>query len=122
MTDDGWIVIPNWERFQHYGDRGPIWIKLYTELNSQDDYRGLTYSERGLLTSLWCEYARSNGQLRRADVSGRTGQHTRPRQLEALVQAGFIEISASKPLALRYKLASPRALAREEKKKSREEK
>ena len=34
---DGWIVIPNWEKFQHYTDRNPPWVKLYTELNRRDE-------------------------------------------------------------------------------------
>ena len=43
MTD-GWIVIPNWDKFQHYKDRDPVWIKLYLELNSRDDWRRLTFA------------------------------------------------------------------------------
>ena len=56
MTD-GWIVIPNWDKFQHYKNRGPVWIKLYTELRDRDEWRHLTLAARGLLASIWIEYA-----------------------------------------------------------------
>jgi hypothetical protein len=112
MTDaDLWVVIPNWERFQHYTDRNPAWIKVYTELNSRDDFRALTWAERGLLLSIWCEYALANGLLRQSDVGPRCGASTRRQHWASLNDAGFIQLSASKPLALR---ARARALAREE--------
>ncbi len=107
---DGWIIVPHWERFQHYRDRGPAWIKLYSELNSSDEWRALTYALRGLCTSIWIEYARSRGALPVRDLGARCGQRVDSRALEALNHAGFITFSASKPLAHD---ASPRALARE---------
>ena len=117
--DDMWIVVPNWSRFQHYKDRDPTWIKVYANLNSDDKWCRLSASQRGLLVSVWVEYARADGVLRvprMRDVMGqacdRYGNFTK--QLESLNHAGLIELSASKPLALRYQRASPR---REEKRK-----
>lgn len=96
---DQWIVIPNWERHQHYKDRSVPWIKLYTELNRRDDWRRLTHAERGLLCSIWLEYAAANGVLRLADVTGRVGQRTRNRHVNLLVEAGWLSLLSSKPLA-----------------------
>jgi hypothetical protein len=106
---DGYVVVPHWERFQHYGDREPNWIKVYTELNHRDDWRELTYAARGLLVSLWVEYASARGVIRARDVHARCGQRVTQRTWDLLLEAGWIEVSASKPLAL----TRARALARE---------
>lgn len=99
--NERWIVIPGWDKFQHYKDRNPAWIKVYTELESRDEWRQLTLAERGLLVSIWLEYARSNSPLRASDLHALVSAPTRTQHLEALNHAGFIEVSASKPLAQR---------------------
>lgn len=108
---DGWIVIPNWSRFQHYKDRNPSWIKVYTELNSRAEWLSLTWQQRGVLVTIWAEFARAHGTVRVSDVSRLCHQPLRTRHLEALIDAGFIEVSASRPAST---VASPHALAREE--------
>ena len=92
-----WIVIPNWEKFQHYKDRDPSWIKLYTELEHRDDWLHLTLAERGLLVCIWIEYTLRNGELRSADLPSFVLQKIPRRSLDSLQAAGFIEVSASKP-------------------------
>lgn len=113
MTDR-WIVVRNWERFQHYSDRVPSWIKNYVELMSDDAYLGLTLSARGVLHGIWLEYAASRGQLPgdASTLTRRLGQKVPRATLESLSDAGFIEFVASKPLAQRYQVASSRARAR----------
>jgi hypothetical protein len=98
----GWIVVRNWERFQHYRDRDPLWIKNYTALLANEDYLRLPAATRGLLHGLWIAYGASNGQLpnNTRSLSSRLRQRVTKRQLELLNHAGFIEVSASKPLAL----------------------
>jgi len=108
VSDGEWIVIPNWDKFQHYTDRDPVWIKVYTELNSRDDFLELTPSGRGLLLTIWLEYARSRGRLRVKTVLLLCGPHSRYAHLKPLVDAGYIQLSAS-----------PRALAREEVKREK---
>jgi hypothetical protein len=110
-----WIVIPHWhgkngkDGFQHYRDRDPVWVKAYTRLMRDDDYLRLTLAERGLLLGLWLEYASTDGQLLgdSRSLARRLAQKITTKQLERLNHAGFIEFSASKPLALRYQHASP---------------
>ncbi len=107
-----WIVIPRWdgkEGFQHYRDRDPVWIKNYRSLLTSEEYIGLTMSERGVLHGLWLEYASSNRAIRghTATLTRRLGQRVTSAHLKALNDAGFIEFSASKPLARRYPDASP---------------
>jgi hypothetical protein len=98
-----WIVIPNWDKFQHYKDRTPPWIKLYTELNSSDAWLSLTDAERGLLVTIWVEYARSRGDLKASRVPAARAQKNRRRGFERLNDAGFIQLSASRPLAPKRK-------------------
>jgi len=109
---DGWIVIPNWRRFQHYKDRNPKWIKVYTELMYDPAFLGLTMPQRGLLISLWLEYANSRRSVpeESSKISRMVGQRVRKDTLKALSDAGFIEVSASKPLAKRYQPARPELL------------
>jgi hypothetical protein len=58
-----WIVIPNWDEFQHYKDRNPKWIKVYTKLLHNDAYLGLSPHQRAVLHGLWLMYASHRRQL-----------------------------------------------------------
>jgi hypothetical protein len=102
VSDDLWIVIPSWERFQHYKDRDPNWIKNYTALLNDPDYLTLTAHQRGVLHGLWLIYASSHCRVRAntASLSRQLGVRVSSRQLTSLNHAGFIQLSASKPLAL----------------------
>jgi hypothetical protein len=111
---DRWIVIHNWPAHQHYKDRDPNWIKDYVSQLAHDDYRQLSFHLRGILENLRLAYASSNGRLP-ADtryLTRQLGNRVMTRDLEALNHAGFIEIVASRPLAL----ARSREKRREEKK------
>jgi hypothetical protein len=105
---DPWIVVPNWDKFQHYKDRDPVWIKLYMGLRNKDEWRHLTGFERGLLVSTWLEFGAANTQLRRSDVPRLTGLEPRTQHWDSLREAGFIYFSASKSA----QIASPRARPR----------
>lgn len=75
------------------------WIKEYTEQLHDDDYRGLTLAERGLLGGLRQLFAASDGRLtaNTRDLTRALNAHVYGRQLQRLSDAGFIEIVASKP-------------------------
>jgi hypothetical protein len=93
--DEEWIIVPNWERFQHYGlARTPAWIKLYTSLNSHDAWADLGMSERGLLVTIWIEYARSKRRLKTSRIRAEDGYRHFRRHLESLNHAGFIQLSS----------------------------
>jgi hypothetical protein len=98
-----YIVIPRWDEFQHYSNRDPIWVKVYTRLLSDEAFRDLTFHQRGVLLSLWVEYARSGRQLRdnTATLTRQLGHRVMRRDIEALTYAGFLTFSASAPLAQR---------------------
>ena len=102
MKEERWIVIPSWDRFQHYGNRSPIWIKNYTRLLSSSEYLSLSVRSRGILHGIWLLYASSWGELGAspAQLGRMLGlSEVRTRDIQRLVDAGFIEVSASKPLA-----------------------
>lgn len=111
MSEGGYISIPNWkgrDGFQHYGDRSPIWIRMYTKLLSDDDWLALSGHRRAVLQGLWLAYAISGCHLRdnTASLSRRLALKVTRRDLEVLNHAGFIDIVASKTLAIGYHNAS----------------
>jgi hypothetical protein len=113
-----YISIPNWtgkRGFQHYKDRNPPWIKVYTELLANDDYLDLTGDQRAILHGLWLEYASSSCRLR-ADtrsLTRRLNLRVTSRQLERLIEAGFIELVARRSQAEGYGIASSRGTREE---------
>jgi hypothetical protein len=112
--ETGWIIVNHWDTFQHYKDRRPPWIKNYTELLDDPDYLRLTVGERSLLHGIWLMYASHHGQLPldARYLSRQLNIRATSQQLEALNDAGWITLSASKPLANRLHDASPRARPR----------
>lgn len=92
------IVVRNWDRFQHADvtkrGRAPAWIKLYTEILSDENYLKLTPTRRAMLIGIWVEYARTRRELPddTASLSRRLAQRVLSSDLEALNHVGFIEI------------------------------
>lgn len=101
MTDARWIVVRNWDRFQHYKDREPPWIKDYTEQLDDPAYLELTGIQRAALQGIRLKYAASRRQVLNdtALLSRQLNMRITRETLDALNHAGFIEFSASKPLA-----------------------
>ena len=112
---DLWIVIRNWDQFQHYKNRRPAWIKTYVELLDDPEYLRLTGVQRATLHGLWLAYAMSRTclPLDLQMINRRLGLQVKMATLHSLNQAGFIEFSASEPLAPSYQAA--RAEVEEEK-------
>jgi hypothetical protein len=104
----GALVIPGWERFQHYKDRNPPWIKTYTELLSDEAYLQLSGHRRAILHGLWLEYARSNCRLSldTRTLTRRLGLKVSSSDLQALHDAGFITAASHNHAALPGILAS----------------
>ena len=96
----GWIVIPGWEKFQHYHDRRPAWIKDYPDQIDRDEYRALSPTARALLQDVRRLCALSDGVVRIDGAGTRLGMRLRSAHWKELSDAGFIEVVASKPLAL----------------------
>jgi uncharacterized phage protein (TIGR02220 family) len=101
MSEARYIHIHNWTKYQHHKNRHVPWIKDYGAQMSDDDWRDLTFHQRGLLESLRLEYLRTQGRGIRdttATLTRRLGQRVLTRDLKALSDAGFIEISSRQDL------------------------
>lgn len=99
---NGYIIIPRWDEFQHRDmarSSVPPWIKFYTRLLHDENYLALTGHQRAVLHGLWLEYASTRRQLPLSTTSltARLRLRIMRRDLEALNDAGWIVISASKP-------------------------
>lgn len=100
MSVERWIVVRNWERFQHRDaarSSVPPWIKLHTQLLSDEAYLELSVGRRAMLVGIWLEYARTRRRLPddTATLTRRLAQRVLRADLEALNDAGFIGFSAS---------------------------
>ena len=58
-----YIVIPSWEKFQHYKKPKPKWVKLYRDLLGHYEIMQLTPTERWILVGLWCLAAETDNQI-----------------------------------------------------------
>lgn len=96
---DHWIIVPKWERFQHYRNRNPLWIKVYAKLLHDPAFLGLSAASRGLLMVIWLLYSAESGSFPIRNLAPFGSKGVGYWQLKALSDAGFIELSASKPLA-----------------------
>lgn len=104
-----YLVVERWDDFQHYKNRAPVWIKNYTQLMRDDAYRSLSGHRRAVLHGIWLEYASSSCQLHfdAKSLSARLNLRVTSVDLKSLRKAGYITVSASKPLATCYQDASP---------------
>ena len=84
--------VRNWEKFQHYKNRNPPWVKLHFSLFSSYDWVILTDSERVLALSCVLLASRKQGLIP-ADaeyVQKTANLHTKP-NFKKLVDCGFLE-------------------------------
>lgn len=94
--------VKNFERFQHYKDRSPPWIKLYNELLDDYDFGLLPDASKMHLVAIWLLASRSDNKIP-LDPKwiARKISATDPVDLTILKNAGFIEYNqdCSEPLA-----------------------
>ena len=57
------LRIKNWDRFQHYHNRKPPWIKLYRELLDDPDYHKLPPVAAKYLPLIWLVASEKDGEL-----------------------------------------------------------
>lgn len=101
--------VKNFDKFQHYKDRSPPWIKLYNELLDDYDFGQLPDASKWHLVAIWLLASRSNNKIPFDSgwVSRRINANSAV-DLDGLAKSGFIivnqelhnaEQDASKPLA-----------------------
>jgi hypothetical protein len=101
--------VKNFDKFQHYKDRSPPWIKLYNELLDDYEFGRLQDASKMHLIAIWLLASRSDNVLPYdSEWIARRINATSKVNLDQLVEAGFIvpnqplhnaEQDASKPLA-----------------------
>lgn len=57
------LKIKNWEKFQHFSNRKPIWIKLYREILDDPNWHQLDGDSAKFLTMLWLLSSENKGYL-----------------------------------------------------------
>jgi hypothetical protein len=104
----GWLQIVGWEKFQHYKDRRPTWIKNYVDLLRRDEYTDLTPAARAVLHGIWLLAASrpDASRMRAVSLSADLKMRVTRAHLESLNHAGFILLSASDSVSTLYKTAS----------------
>jgi len=85
--------VRNFEKFQHYKDRSPPWIKLYNELLDNYDFACLQDASKLHLIMIWLLASRSNNNLPYdSEWISRRISATETVNLDTLVDAGFIVV------------------------------
>jgi hypothetical protein len=97
--------VKNYERFQHYKDRNPPWIKLYNELLDDYEFGCLQDASKLHLILIWLLASRSENKLPYdSDWISRRINASEPVDLDGLVQRGFLLLD--QPLHNAEQLAS----------------
>lgn len=99
----GFISVKNFERFQHYKDRNPKWIKLYNDVLDDYAFGCLPDASKWLAVGIWLLASRHENRIPNdLEWIGRRINASEPVDLGPLLSAEFITVSqpASKPLAL----------------------
>ena len=89
-----YLRVKNWGKFQHYKNRTPPWIKFHTTLLEDFEICALPDETKAHLVFIWLLASRLDNHLP-ADpqwIAGKIGARS-PINLEALIQAGFLEYS-----------------------------
>ncbi len=91
MSENGYVAVVNFERFQHYKDRNPPWIKLHAALLDDYEFGRLQDASKMHLVGIWILASKTDNHVP-ADpewITKRIGARTKV-DLEVLISAGFL--------------------------------
>lgn len=95
------FTVKNWQRFQHYKDRNPPWIKLHFELLSSETWVMLDDASRVLAVACMLIASRNEGMVpNNPDYVKRVAYLNTKPNFKPLIECGFLEnplADASKP-------------------------
>lgn len=116
------LSITNWKEFQHYKNRDPIWIKMYTSLLNKHDWCSLPAAQRGNLVGLWMLASQSDGQIPfdPTFINHRLSTDT-PVDFQLLEEKGFISLEQSASKLLASSASNPLELEEERREEKRRE-
>jgi hypothetical protein len=89
------LQVKNWEGFQHYKDRSPIWIKLHKRILDDFDFQRLPVASRALAPMIWLlasEYERGIITASVTEIAFRLRQSEQEitAALKPLIDKGFL--------------------------------
>jgi len=94
MADGKKLRVRNWERFQHYKDRRPPWIKLHTALLDDYDFGLLDDQQKWHLIGIWILASSCDNRIQHnARWVGRRINASEDVDLDALVEGGWLEFA-----------------------------
>jgi len=111
MTEQWKLTPKNWEKFQHYKDRAPAWIKLHRSLLDDYKFHCLPVASRALAPCIWllaAEYENGEMCATPAEIAYRLHYSIDEltEAIKPLIDSGFL-VDASSVLAARYQDAIP---------------
>lgn len=85
------LAVKNFESFQHYKDRNPVWIKLYNELLEDYEFASLPDNVKGQLICIWLLASRMDNRIPHdAKWIGNKINASTPVDIDLLIDAGFL--------------------------------
>ncbi|MGH8529690.1 MAG: hypothetical protein ACRETN_07590, partial [Nevskiales bacterium] len=121
------LAVRNWQRFQHYKDRNPPWIKLHHDLLDNYEFSLLPIESRALAPLLWLiasESEQLDGRIRMNGTALAFRLHMSAEALAAalapLIDKEFLSMEQpdSNPLASHWQVACPETETETEERKS----
>lgn len=92
-------IVRNWNKFQHYKDRNPPWIKLHFELLSSADWVTLDDASRVLAVACMLVASRNGGHIdgsaRGLMYLQRVAYLNSAPNLKPLIECGFLECASA---------------------------
>ena len=91
MERIAYLRIRNWEKYQHYKDRNPAWIKLHSEVLENYEFNLLSDAERYHAVAIMLLASRTSNKIPNDNkwVGNRIGAKTKV-NLENLISVGFL--------------------------------
>ena len=125
-TNQVFLLIPNLERYQHYKERKPPWVKLYRDFWTDFDMSVQIASTRLLFLFLVCyasEFKDGAIVYHIREISRRSSldKRTVTQGLEKLISSGFVEMKTRRTLASRKQNALPLVQSTEKEKEKNKE-
>jgi hypothetical protein len=91
VSENGFVAVVNFDRFQHYKDRNPPWIKLHAALLDDYEFGRLQDASKMHLVGIWILASKTENKVP-ADpewIAKRIGARAKV-DLEVLIAAGFL--------------------------------
>jgi hypothetical protein len=86
-----YLLVKNWDEFQHYKKRNPPWIKLYRTIVDDYHFAALKDKTKAHLLMIWLLASSAEGRVPHdAKFIASRINATEPIELDAIIAAGFL--------------------------------